>query len=428
MVREAVRVIIIVSKVNLKVSRLRIAIAACMVLCMCVSPQSARADGARQVVGTDRVHVVQLGENLYSIAKSYGLAIEHLAFANNLSPDSISVAAGTELMVPNRRVLPANPPSSGLVVNLPERGVYLFRAGSFVKFYPIAIGQPGRFATPQGNFTIANKTVDPVWLPPEWANMGEEPVPAGPNNPLGDRWIGLSTPGIGLHSTTSPMSIGQAVSHGCMRMYPASVHELYDRVQVGWPVRIEYETAKVGYDEEKGVYCLVTFPDVYGISSPYKAAEKALLDNGFGVDMEDLRNSVYKDGMAMDLTTANPNIPVTILVNDEEVQWPEQPVLMEGTLIVPAKVASALGMALEWDNDRQLVKVTYGNTSLYFPVNESFDMSKEIIPAGKNAEQGGTAVKFGSTAMIPLRPILNAYNVPHVWDSASKTMRLTRLK
>lgn len=409
-------------------SRLRVAAAVYMVFCLFAGISSAWADNARQVVGKDRVHVVQTGENLYSIAKSYGLAIEHLAFANNLSPDSVSVAVGTELLVPNRRVLPANPPSSGLVVNLPERGVYLFRDGAFVKFYPVAIGQPGRFATPQGNFTIASKTVDPVWLPPEWANLGEEPVPAGPNNPLGDRWIGLSAPGIGLHSTTSPMSIGQAVSHGCMRMYPNSVHELFDRVAVGWPVRIEYETAKVGYDAEKGVYCLVTFPDVYGISNPYSAAEKALLDCGFGVDPEDLRNSVYKDGMAMDLSAANPNIPVNILVNDAEVQWPEQPVLMEGTLIAPAKVAASLGMVVEWDSERQLVKISYGNTTLYFPMEGSFDMSKEIIPAGKNAEQGGTAVKFGNTAMIPLRPILTAFSVPHTWDSASKTLRLTRLK
>lgn len=413
---------------NSKVFRLRIAAVLCAVLCLYLGINPAEADGVRQAVGKDRVHVVQLGENLYSIAKSYGLAIEHLAFANNLSPDSVNVAAGTELLVPSRRVLPANPPSNGLVVNLPERGVFLFRDGAFVKFYPIAIGQPGRFATPQGNFSIANKTVDPVWLPPEWANMGEEPVPAGPNNPLGDRWIGLNSPGIGLHSTTSPMSIGQAVSHGCMRMYPNSVHELYERVQVGWPVRIEYETAKVGYDETKGVYCLVTFPDVYGISNPYNAAEKALLNSGFGVDAEELRNCVYKDGMALDLTTANPNIPVNILINDEEVQWPEQPVLMEGILIAPAKVASSLGMTVEWDSTRQLVKVTYGNTTLYFPIDEAFDMSKEIIPAGKNAEQGGTAVKFGNTAMIPMRPVLNAFNVPHTWDSASKTLRLTRLK
>ena len=137
-------------------SRLRVAAAVYMVFCLFAGISSAWADNARQVVGKDRVHVVQTGENLYSIAKSYGLAIEHLAFANNLSPDSVSVAVGTELLVPNRRVLPANPPSSGLVVNLPERGVYLFRDGAFVKFYPVAIGQPGRFATPQGNFTIAS--------------------------------------------------------------------------------------------------------------------------------------------------------------------------------------------------------------------------------------------------------------------------------
>ena len=408
-------------------SRINAALLLVFFLSIITVPADAKS-AARQVVGKDRVHVVQTGENLYSIAKSYSLAIEHLAFANNLSPDSVSVAVGTELLVPTRRILPANPPSNGLVVNIPERGVFLFRNGEFIKFYPVAIGQPGRFATPQGNFTIANKTVDPVWMPPEWANLGDEAVPAGPNNPLGDRWIGLSAPGIGLHSTTSPMSIGQAVSHGCMRMYPNSVRELYERVEVGWPVRIEYETAKVGYDEAKGTYCLVTFPDVYGISSPYKAAEKALLDNGFGVDSEDLRNSIYKDGMAMDLTTASTSTPVNITVNDESIEWPEQPVLMDGTLMAPAKVASSAGLAVDWDNELRVVKVGHGITTLFFPIDESFDMGKLIVPAGKNWELGGTAVKFGNTAMIPLRPVLNTFHIPNTWDAESKTLRLTRIK
>ena len=381
-----------------------------------------RAEDVRQVVGKDRVHVVQSGETLYTIAQHYGLAIEHLAFANNLSPDSINVPSGTELIVPTRRILPSNPPNNGLVVNIPERGVFLFRNGSFVKFYPVAIGQPGRFATPQGNFTIENKTVDPAWMPPEWAET-KELVPAGPDNPLGDRWIGLSAPGIGLHSTTSPMSIGQAASHGCMRMYPNSVRELFERVEVGWPARIEYETAKVGYDENKKVYCMVTFPDVYGESNPYNVAEKELLKCGFGVDSEDLRQSVYKDGVVMDLTAVDPSVPVNIVI-----KWSEQPVLVDGVVMAPAKVAAQLGMVVNWDSERQLVKVGYQNTTLFFSCDEHFDMSKEICPEGKSYEYGGVAVRKGNTTMIPVRSVINVFNVANSWDSASKTLRLTKVK
>ena len=222
----------------------------------------AQAQVSRPLVGNEREHQVVAGENLYQIALSYGLAIEHFAFANGL-PVGLAVPAGKKLVVPSRRVLPASPPDDGIVLNLPERGLFLFRQGEFEKFYPCAIGQPGRFATPLGNYKLASRVVNPTWLPPEWAGLGEDTVvPAGPDNPLGDRWMGLSAPGLGLHSTTSPASIGAAASHGCMRMYPTMARELFDKVKVGMPVRIIYEPVKLGRDEQ-GLY-VVVYPDVYG--------------------------------------------------------------------------------------------------------------------------------------------------------------------
>ncbi len=87
-------------------------------------------------------------------------------------------------------------------------------------------------------------------------------VDAGPDNPLGERWIGLGLPGFGFHGTLSPTSVGSAASHGCMRMYSGSVRELFEKVQVGWPVRLEYETARLGTTAD-GTICAVVFPDVY---------------------------------------------------------------------------------------------------------------------------------------------------------------------
>ncbi len=409
--------------------RMRMIVVVALISCLLlVTSGISWADNTRKIVGKDRVHVVRTGENLYSIALDYGLAIEHLAFANQLNPNSINVAVGTELVIPTRRVLPANPPENGLVVNIPERGVFLFRNGSFVKFYPVAIGQPGRFATPLGNYSISSMAKDPVWLPPEWAGQGEEPVPAGPSNPLGDRWIGITAPGIGLHSTTSPMSIGQAVSHGCMRMYPNSVHELFERVDVGWPVRIEYETAKVGYDTRTKTYGLVTFPDVYGCANPFKSASQALLDCGFGVDEGDLQASVFKDGVVIDLTTAATSIVVNVLVNDEPCEWPCDAVLCDGVVMAPAKVASKLNLGVTWDGERQVVRVSRGDLIMVFPLKEDYDMSQETVEEGKRCELGGLARMNGSTAMIPMRPLLNGFKVPNTWDDASKTLRVYSLK
>ena len=64
------------------------------------------------------------------------------------------------------------------------------------------------------------------------------PVPPGPGNPLGTRWMGLSAPGVGIHGTDEPWSIGHSESHGCIRMQVPSAEWLFNRVRVGTPVFI----------------------------------------------------------------------------------------------------------------------------------------------------------------------------------------------
>jgi len=107
-----------------------------------------------------------------------------------------------------------------------------------IRTYPIAIGQPA-YPTPTGNFSVIQKQVNPTWFPPDspWA-AGLGPVPPGPGNPLGTRWIGTSAPGIGMHGTPNSSSIGRMASHGCIRMYISDVENLYPRVQIGTPVFI----------------------------------------------------------------------------------------------------------------------------------------------------------------------------------------------
>jgi len=84
------------------------------------------------------------------------------------------------------------------------------------------------------------KEKNPWWYPPTqdaWAK-GLQPVPPGPGNPLGTRWMGLSAPGVGIHGTDEPWSIGHSESHGCIRMQVPDAEWLYKRVRVGTPVFI----------------------------------------------------------------------------------------------------------------------------------------------------------------------------------------------
>ena len=104
--------------------------------------------------------------------------------------------------------------------------------------FGIATGQPS-FPTPLGSYEIVNKQRNPWWRPPDsdWAS-GAEPIPPGPGNPLGTRWMGISAPAIGIHGTPDAASIGYSASHGCIRMHVPQAEWLFDRVELGTPVYI----------------------------------------------------------------------------------------------------------------------------------------------------------------------------------------------
>jgi len=107
-----------------------------------------------------------------------------------------------------------------------------------VRKFGVATGQAS-FPTPLGSFEIVRKTANPWWIPPDsdWAE-GAEPIPPGPGNPLGTRWMGLSTPAVGIHGTPDAASIGYSASHGCIRMLVPEAEWLFERVEEGTPVYI----------------------------------------------------------------------------------------------------------------------------------------------------------------------------------------------
>jgi len=119
----------------------------------------------RPIVGRNILHTVKAGESLFTVAKRYGLAVDHLAFANGYSPVAVGLDPGEVLIIPGERVLPKNPPKNGLVLNLPERGIYLFRNGEFDRFVPVSIGDEKGFQTPTGQYSIIERIKNPTWYP-----------------------------------------------------------------------------------------------------------------------------------------------------------------------------------------------------------------------------------------------------------------------
>ncbi|MGK7890459.1 MAG: L,D-transpeptidase [Leptolyngbyaceae cyanobacterium] len=124
-----------------------------------------------------------------------------------------------------------------LVIRLSQRRVYVYRGDDVQTSYPIAVGRPG-WETPVGEYIVMQMQEDPAWKNPFNGNI----VPAGAGNPLGDRWIGFWTDGnnvIGFHGTPNEASVGQAASHGCIRMLNQDVRELYAIAELGMPVIVE---------------------------------------------------------------------------------------------------------------------------------------------------------------------------------------------
>lgn len=128
-----------------------------------------------------------------------------------------------------------------IIVDLSERRLYLYRNNKVIKTYRVAIGRFD-FPTPVGNWKIIGKRRNPVWRNPhmDWSKDMPEFIPPGPGNPLGPRALDLSAPLVRIHGTPQVGSIGHAASHGCIRMYPWNVIELFDLVKVGTPVKIRW--------------------------------------------------------------------------------------------------------------------------------------------------------------------------------------------
>jgi L,D-transpeptidase ErfK/SrfK len=89
-----------------------------------------------------------------------------------------------------------------------------------------------------------------------------EEVPPGPDNPLGEHWLGLSMWGYGIHGTIAPASIFHFQSHGCIRLHPDDVAELFDQVEVGTPARLIYQPALLAVVED-GRILLEVHRDIY---------------------------------------------------------------------------------------------------------------------------------------------------------------------
>jgi lipoprotein-anchoring transpeptidase ErfK/SrfK len=125
-----------------------------------------------------------------------------------------------------------------VVIRRDAHRLYFYKGAQPLRVFTIGTGGTW-MPTPRGRFRIVSKYRHPWWYPPNssWAK-DMDPIPPGPKNPLGTRWMGLSISGVGIHGTPHPASVGYSISHGCIRMKTRDAEALFRLVRVGTRVWI----------------------------------------------------------------------------------------------------------------------------------------------------------------------------------------------
>ena len=121
-----------------------------------------------------------------------------------------------------------------VLVSLVDRKLAVVDNGVVIATFQVAVGAKVS-PSPTGEFTIVSRVINPTYY-----HRGTV-IPAGKDNPVGTRWVGLTLKGYGIHGTNAPGSIGRAASHGCIRLRNRDMERLFTMLRVGDTVQIRGE-------------------------------------------------------------------------------------------------------------------------------------------------------------------------------------------
>ena len=265
------------------------------------------------VIGQPANELVVEDDTVLDVAYRHRLGFDRVARANA----QVSVwipEPGTVVRLPTEHVLP-EPPWTGLVINIPEMQLYDFTVDGPPEVFAIAIGDemdPSMI----GAFRVGAKRANPAWHVPK-SILAEKPelpavVPPGPDNPLGPFWMTIGSSTYGIHGTNNEWSIGREATHGCIRLYNDEIERLFARVKERTPLRLVYETVKLG--QRGSTVYVESHPDLYRREPA--AVETALekvraLGLGAEFDEQALRRAVTEArGIPVPIATLPP-LPVS---------------------------------------------------------------------------------------------------------------------
>lgn len=231
--------------------------------CLLVPAQSRAAsyhyDYNHTLVGSLQSTTAQEDDTLIDIAREFALGYEEIIQANP-DLDPWLPGGGSRVILPSQFILPQQA-GPGVYINLAEMRLYYYEAAEQssqpggrkkVSTYPISIGRE-EWRTPIAGTHIVDKLVQPTWYPPESIRLEHEQngdplpraVPPGADNPLGEYALQLDLPGYFIHGTNRPEGVGMRVTHGCIRLRPEDIGDLFPQVVKGTKVTIRFTPHKI---------------------------------------------------------------------------------------------------------------------------------------------------------------------------------------
>ncbi|OGI03996.1 MAG: hypothetical protein A2287_02870 [Candidatus Melainabacteria bacterium RIFOXYA12_FULL_32_12] len=214
-------------------------------------------------------------------------------------------------------IIPAQADEYKIFIDIPSRTLELRKDNKIEKTYPVGVGR-SNFPTPTGNFEVITKITNPGWENP-YKPAGISRIRPGKDNPLGTRWIGFhrdkNDNEYGMHGTNRPSSVGKYSSHGCVRMRIKDAEDLFDKVEIGTPVKVTYYTHKLKIKNNKLI--IHKYPHVYKRKiNPRKMINEQLelIDGNYNVNEEKLNQALkIRNGAILTIgeiihTKENPDI------------------------------------------------------------------------------------------------------------------------
>jgi L,D-transpeptidase ErfK/SrfK len=302
-------------------------------------------------VGLMQSTIASKEDTLPDIARRFDIGYEEIVRANP-GVDPWVPGEGREIVLPTRFILP-NAPREGIVINIPAMRLFYFPPHkkdepAEVITYPIGIGRVG-WQTPEGQTKIVKRTLDPVWTVPvsirkEHAENGDELPPVvgpGPDNPLGKHSFTLQWPSYLVHGTNKPYGVGMRSSHGCIRLYPEDIEQLFDTVPLGTKLRVVNQPVLFGRAGEEVL--VQPYGALEDDKRDWSGSARKLMEKSMP---EATRKMIKEQKLSIDwervhaLLEAPRGVPVSIISADAS---------LEGELLAARKVENTVPEGSNWD-------------------------------------------------------------------------------